>query len=89
MPISSFYVAYGTGSEPVGAELDGSSANYGGLNPTSPITQIFSPIESKAKESVQVGIVRPASAVTGALFRTDVSNVRQLVPTGYPNAGTI
>ena len=50
VPIGSLYVAYGTGSEPVGAELDGTSANYGGLNPTSPINQIFSPIESKADE---------------------------------------
>ncbi len=42
--------AYGTASEPVGAELDAISTNYGGLNPTSPVNQIFGPIESKAEE---------------------------------------
>ena len=43
MPIASVYAAYGTSSEPVGAELDGTSANYGGLNPTASTTvnQIF------------------------------------------------
>ena len=89
-PIASVYAAYGTSSEPVGAELDGTSANYGGLNPTSPITQIFSPVEAKAAE---VGTKWELSdrhlLATAALFRTDVSNARELIPTGYPNAGTI
>ena len=31
----------GTSSEPIGAELDGTSANYGGLNPNTTINQIF------------------------------------------------
>ena len=50
VPITSIYWAYGTSSEPIGAELDGTSANYGGLNPTSPISQIFGPIQSTAQE---------------------------------------
>ena len=61
VPITSIYWAYGTSSEPIGAELDGTSANYGGLNPTSPINQIFGPIESTAQEvGNQVGAVRPS-----------------------------
>ena len=90
VPIGSLYVAYGTGSEPVGAELDGTSANYGGLNPTSPINQIFSPIESKAEEvGTKWELFERHLLVTGALFRTDVTNARELVPAGYPNAGTV
>ena len=90
IPITSIYAAYGTGSEPVGSELDGTSANYGGLNPSSPINQIFSPIESRA---VEVGnkweLFDRHLLVTGALFRTDVSNARELVPAGFPNAGSV
>ena len=82
--------AYGTSSEPVGAELDGTSANYGGLNPTSPINQIFGPVEAKA---VEVGtkweLFDRHLLATAALFRTDVSNARELVPAGFANAGTI
>jgi catecholate siderophore receptor len=90
LPIGSVYVAYGTGSEPVGAELDGTSANYGGLNPSSPITQIFSPIESKAEEvGTKWELFNRHLLATGALFRTDVSNARELVPAGFPNAGTV
>ena len=83
IPITSLYAAYGTGSEPVGSELDGTSANYGGLNPSSPITQIFGPVESKAAE---VGnkweLFDKHLLVTGALFRTDVSNARESVGSG-------
>jgi catecholate siderophore receptor len=83
MPITSLYAAYGTGSEPVGSELDGTSANYGGLNPSSPINQIFGPIQSKAAE---VGnkweLFDKHLLVTGALFRTDVSNARESVGSG-------
>lgn len=90
VPIGSLYVAYGTGSEPVGAELDGTSANYGGLNPTSAITQIFGPTESKAGEvGTKWELFDRHLLATVALFRTDVSNARELIPSGYPNAGTI
>ena len=74
LPIASVYAAYGTSSEPVGAELDGTSANYGGLNPSSPINQIFGPQQAKA---VEVGtkweFLDRHLLATGALFRTDVS----------------
>jgi catecholate siderophore receptor len=90
LPIASVYVAYGTASQPVGAELDGTSANYGGLNPSSPINQIFSPVETKAAEvGTKWELFDSHLLATGALFRTDVSNARELVPAGFPNAGTI
>jgi catecholate siderophore receptor len=90
LPIASIYAAYGTSSEPIGAELDGTSANYGGLNPSSPITQIFAPVESKAEEvGTKWELFDKHLLATAALFRTDVTNARELIPTGYPNAGTI
>ena len=90
VPIGSLYWAYGTSSEPVGSELDGTSANYGGLNPSSPINQIFSPIESTAQEiGTKWELFDRHLLATAALFRTDVSNARELVPAGYPNAGTV
>jgi len=90
VPFVSLYAAYGTSSEPIGAELDGTSANYGGLNPTSPITQIFSPVESRAEEvGTKWELFDRHLLATAALFRTDVSNARELIPSGYPNSGTI
>ena len=90
IPIASVYVAYGTASQPVGAELDGTSANYGGLNPSSPITQIFSPVEITAAEvGTKWELLDKHLLATAALFRTDVSNARELVPAGFANAGTI
>jgi catecholate siderophore receptor len=90
IPITSLYAAYGTGSEPVGSELDGTSANYGGINPSSPINQIFSPVESKAAE---VGnkweLFDRHLLVTGALFRTDVSNARESVTNAATGIATI
>lgn len=47
MPNVSLYAAYATSSNPVGAELDGSAANYGGL---STAAQIFAPQYNRAKE---------------------------------------
>jgi catecholate siderophore receptor len=88
IPITSLYWAYGTSSEPVGSELDGTSVNYGGFSPTSPLPQIFSPVESVAQE---VGnkweLFDRHLLTTAALFRTDVSNARELV--GSSTTGTI
>ena len=91
LPTASVYAAYGTASNPVGSELDGTSANYGGLQLTNAsINQIFGPVQSKA---VEVGtkweFFDRHLLATGALFRTDVSNARELVPAGFANAGTI
>jgi catecholate siderophore receptor len=91
LPNASVYAAYGTSSNPVGSELDGTSANYGGLQLTNAsINQIFGPVQAKA---IEVGtkweFFDRHLLATGALFRTDVSNARELVPAGYPNAGTV
>jgi catecholate siderophore receptor len=83
IPITSLYWAYGTSSEPVGSELDGTSANYGGLSPTLTVNQIFGPVESRAQE---VGnkweLFDGHLLATAALFRTDVSNARESIKTG-------
>jgi catecholate siderophore receptor len=80
IPITSLYWAYATASDPVGAELDGTSANYGGLNPTSNIGQVFPPIDSRAQE---VGnkweLFDRHLLATIALFRTDVTNARESI----------
>ena len=47
LPEASIYAAYATSTNPVGAELDGSAANYGGLNAAA---QIFPPQYNRAKE---------------------------------------
>ena len=88
LPFGSVYVAYGTASQPIGAELDGVSTNYGGLSPTSPISQIFGPIESRAEEvGTKWELFDRHLLATAALFRTDVSNARELV--GSSTSGTI
>jgi catecholate siderophore receptor len=80
IPITSLYWAYATASDPVGAELDGTSNNYGGLNPTYPGNQIFSPIESRAQEiGNKWELFDRHLLATIALFRTDVSNARELI----------
>ena len=81
VPIGSLYWAYGTSSEPVGAELDGTSTNYGGINPTAPIT-VRSLVRQKAGPQ-EVGtkweLFDRHLLATAALFRTDVSNAREVV----------
>jgi catecholate siderophore receptor len=90
LPITSVYAAMATSSNPVGAELDGTSATYGGLNPTATINQIFGPQQNKAYEvGTKWELADRRLLVTVALFRTDVQNARELIPTGLPGAGTI
>jgi catecholate siderophore receptor len=82
IPITSIYVAYATSSDPVGAEFDGTSANYGGLAPVvnGGSNQIFGPQQTKAFE---VGnkweLFDRHLLVTGAWFQTDVTNARESV----------
>ena len=80
VPISSFYVAYATSSNPVGAEFDGTSAQYGGLAPSlngNP-NQIFGPEKNKA---IEVGtkweLFDRHLLVTAALFQTEKENARE------------
>jgi catecholate siderophore receptor len=80
IPITSLYWAYGTSSEPVGSELDGTSANYGGLSPTLTVNQIFGPVESRAQEvGNKWDLFGGHLLATAALFRTDVNNARESI----------
>jgi catecholate siderophore receptor len=92
LPITSFYVAYATSSDPVGSEFDGTSANYGGLAPVlngNP-NQIFGPTKNSA---IEVGnkweLFDRHLLVSGALFQTDVTNARESVNTTVPGIGTV
>ena len=84
LPYASLYAAYATSANPVGAELDGSAANYGGLTATD---QIFSPQRNKAAEmGTKWELFDRHLLATGALFQTDVSNARE-VNSGVTTAG--
>jgi catecholate siderophore receptor len=89
-PITSLYWAYGTSTDPVGSELDGTSTNYGGLSPTSPLAQIFTPIQSRAQEVGNKWELFDRHLLTTiALFRTDVGNARELIGSSSSPTSTI
>ena len=77
---ASVYAAYATSSNPIGAELDGTSAQYGGLAPVlnGRPNQIFGPEQNKA---IEVGtkweLFDKRLLVTGALFQTEKENARE------------
>jgi catecholate siderophore receptor len=80
LPIASVYAAYATSSNPVGAEFDGTSAQYGGLAPSlngNP-NQIFGPEKNRA---IEVGtkweLFNRHLLVTAALFQTEKDNARE------------
>jgi catecholate siderophore receptor len=80
LPITSLYVAYATSSDPVGAEFDGTSSQYGGLAPVlnGATNQIFGPEKNTA---IEVGnkweLFNRHLLVTGALFQTEKENARE------------
>src|SRR5581483_3290976 len=80
LPITSVYVSYATSSDPVGAELDGTSAAYGGLAPVlnGSSNQMFGPEKNKA---IEVGneweLFDRHLLVSGALFQTEKENARE------------
>ncbi len=80
LPITSVYVAYATSSDPVGAELDGSSSAYGGLAPVvnGGVNQIFGPEKNTA---IEIGnkweLFNRHLLVSGALFQTEKQNARE------------
>ena len=80
LPYASFYTAYATSSNPVGAEFDGTSAQYGGLAPAlngNP-NQIFGPEQNKAIEiGTKWELFDRRLLVTGALFQTEKENARE------------
>jgi catecholate siderophore receptor len=80
LPIASLYAAYATSSNPVGAEFDGTSVQYGGLSPSlngNP-NQIFGPEQNRA---IEVGtkweLFDRHLLVTAALFQTEKDNARE------------
>jgi catecholate siderophore receptor len=90
LPFASLYSAYATSANPVGAELDGTSTTYGGLNPLAPVNQIFGPQTNQAAEAgTKWELFDRHLLATAALFRTTSENAREAIPTGLPNAGTI
>ena len=81
----SFYAAFATASEPVGAEVDGTASAYGALAPTQATAQIFGPQKSKAYEAgVKWSLLDDHLLATAALFQTNVSNARETAPAGVP-----
>ncbi|MBR0773612.1 TonB-dependent receptor [Bradyrhizobium diazoefficiens] len=79
-PNGSVYVAYATSANPVGAEFDGTSTAYGGLNPTLPggNTQIFGPEINKAIElGTKWELFDRHLLLTAALFQTTKENARE------------
>ncbi len=80
VPIGSIYTAYATSSNPVGAEFDGTSAQYGGLAPVlngNP-NQVLGPEKNRA---IEVGtkweLFDRHLLVTAALFQTEKENARE------------
>ncbi|WP_354161344.1 MULTISPECIES: TonB-dependent receptor [unclassified Bradyrhizobium] len=79
-PNGSVYVAYATSANPVGAEFDGTSTAYGGLNPTlaGGNTQIFGPEKNKAIElGTKWELFDRHLLLTAALFQTTKENARE------------
>lgn len=80
LPFGSVYAAYATSSNPVGAEFDGTSAQYGGLAPYLPgnPNQIFGPEKNKAIEiGTKWELFNRHLLLTGALFQTEKENARE------------
>src|SRR4051812_1069556 len=80
VPYASFYAAYATSSNPVGAEFDGLSTQYGGLSAVTNggVSQIFGP---EKNTSIEIGskweLLDGRLLVTGALFQTEKENARE------------
>lgn len=88
-PNGSVYVAYATSANPVGAEFDGTSTAYGGLNPTLPggNTQIFGPEKNKAIElGTKWELFDRHLLLTAALFQTTKENARESQNVGNATA---
>jgi catecholate siderophore receptor len=80
LPNASVYAAYATSSNPVGAEFDGTSVQYGGLSPVlngNP-PQIFGPEKNKAIEiGTKWELFDRRLLLTAALFQTEKENARE------------
>ena len=81
IPIASLYAAYATSSNPVGAEFDGTTAQYGGLAAVvnGGSNQIFGPEQNKSAEvGTKVELFERRLLVTAALFQTEKENAREI-----------
>ena len=79
-PNGSVYVAYATSANPVGAEFDGTSTAYGGVNPAlaGGNNQIFGPEKNKAIElGTKWELFDRHLLLTAALFQTTKDNARE------------
>ena len=91
LPNGSVYVAYATSSNPVGAEFDGTSTAYGGINPTlaGGNNQIFGPEKNKAIElGTKWELFDRHLLLTAALFQTEKENAREAQNVGSAAAAT-
>jgi catecholate siderophore receptor len=89
LPNGSVYVAYATSANPVGAEFDGTSTAYGGINPVlnGGNTQIFGPEKNKAAEiGTKWELFNRHLLLTAALFQTTKDNAREAQNVGSPAA---
>ncbi|WFU77070.1 MULTISPECIES: TonB-dependent receptor [unclassified Bradyrhizobium] len=80
LPNGSVYAAYATSSNPVGAEFDGTSVQYGGLAPVlnGNATQIFGPEKNRAIElGTKWELFDRHLLLTAALFQTEKDNARE------------
>lgn len=74
----SVYAAYATSSNPIGAELDASSASYGGPD----YTNLGAALGPERNKSAEVGtkweLFNRRLLLTGALFQTEKDNAREV-----------
>jgi catecholate siderophore receptor len=91
LPNGSVYVAYATSANPVGAEFDGTSTAYGGLNSSlaGGNNQIFGPEKNKAAEiGTKWELFDRHLLLTAALFETTKENAREAQNVGNLAAAT-
>ncbi|GAA3838222.1 TonB-dependent siderophore receptor [[Pseudomonas] carboxydohydrogena] len=86
LPYVSLYAAYATSSNPIGAELDASSASYGGPDFTN-LGAAFGPERNKAAEvGTKWELFERRLLLTAALFQTEKDNAREVGTVGgVPN----
>lgn len=77
VPEGSIYVAYGTSSNPVGAEIDAGDPAYGGINASA---AMLAPEENTSKEAgIKWELFGRRLLATAAVFETEKSNAREVV----------
>jgi catecholate siderophore receptor len=78
LPYASLYAAYATSSNPIGAELDASSASYGGPDYTN-LGAALGPERNKAAEvGTKWELFNRRLLLTAALFQTEKDNAREV-----------